>query len=64
MIFLNTFLNCNLFYSILVIFLMNFVHRNVQNFRYISSTGCRAASACFDTKVVKPVIIFKKKFVH
>ena len=35
MIFFNTYLNFNLFNLILVNFFVNFVHMNVQNFRYI-----------------------------
>ena len=32
---LNTFLNFNLFYLTVVIFFVNFVHMNVQNFGYM-----------------------------
>ena len=34
-IFFNTFLNFDLSYLIVVVFFFNFVHMNVQNFRYI-----------------------------
>ena len=37
-IFLNTFLNFNLFDLIVVFLFVNFVHMNVQNFRYIPLT--------------------------
>ena len=39
LIFFNTYLNFNLFYLILVIFFINFVHMNVQNFRYMKNGG-------------------------
>ena len=46
-IFLNTFSNFNLLYLIVVIFFVNFVHMNVQKFRYIkkkcSFPACGAA---------------------
>ena len=44
-ILFKTFLNFNLFYLIAVFFFVNFVHMNVQNFRYIANF--KTPHACF-----------------